>query len=212
MARTSPARAQAAAESAAQDDTAEAVAAAEQDAAEQAAAAEDEAPYDLEADPIVQRFVPAKVQGFLGIGGRTEAIRLLAEACYVFGIDPNPKLKPRELLSHRFDAGEPDGVPVIPPSVIMVTAGGLKIRYPVDVDTEHRLRIVYNAYRVNGKTGEKEVLPLPPDLTLPREHVDGKVRSSDHQYRTGYLREGGKSESDRRDKIAALRASGKLGG
>jgi hypothetical protein len=30
--------------------------------------------------------------------------------------------------------------------------------------------------------------PLPPDLTLPRELINGIVRRTEHQYKGGYLR------------------------
>lgn len=162
-------------------------------------------------DEPLERFMPPKVRTALGLDGNDAAAQLLAEACFVFGIDPNPKLKPKELMSFRYDQGEPDGAPPIPPTVTLVTCGGLKVKFPIDADSEHKLRIVYNAYRVDAKTGEKVVLPLPPDLTLPREYVDGLVRTAEHQYRTGYLKSGGKAEGDRKAKIAELRAAGKLG-
>jgi len=135
---------------------------------------------------------------------------LLAEACYVFGINPDPRVKPRELLAHRFDQGDPNGTPAIPAGVSIVTGGGVKIRYPIDNETEERLRVVYNCYREDPKTHTRVVLPLPENLTLPREQVDGIVRSTEHQYRTGYLKEGGKAETARRATLKALRDAGKL--
>lgn len=159
-------------------------------------------------DSVVNATLPARVIAALRINERFAG--LLAEACYVFGIDPNPALKPRELMAFRVDEGEPDGVPPVPPSVVLVTAGGLKLRYPLDDDSENRLRVVYNAYKVD-KDGNRVVLPLPQDLTLPRESIDGVVRSKDHQYRTGYLREGGATEAAaRQKKLDALRAQGRI--
>jgi hypothetical protein len=160
-------------------------------------------------DALVEQLLPARVQDALKLDPRFAG--LLAEACYVFGLNPDPTVKPIELAAFRCDPGDPNGVNPTPASVVLVTGGGLKIRYPIDEDTENRLRIVYNAYKVNTKTGEREVLPLPPDLALPREHVDGVVRTADHQYRTGYLREGGKAEAARREQLRSLRQQGKLG-
>lgn len=134
---------------------------------------------------------------------------LLAEACYVFGINPDPTLKPRELAAYRYDEGDPNGATPIPAHVSIVTSGGLKIRYPLDEDSVLRLQNVYNCYKVN-KAGEREVLPLPPDMTLPREQVDGISKSTEHQYRTGYVREGGKEAADRKDALADLRRQGKI--
>lgn len=131
--------------------------------------------------------------------------RLLAEACLIFGIDPDPRKKPLELAGFRFDAGEPDGPNPVPASVSVVTSGGLKIRYPMDSDTETRLRLAFGAFVVEKGSGERKELPLPDDLTLPRSNVDGVVRTNEHQYRPGYLRSGGKSEADRRETVSALR-------
>ena len=62
-----------------------------------------------------------------------------------------------------------------------MTAGGLKFTWPLDEDSVTRLRQWFNAFKIVN--GEKVVLPLPEDLTLPREAVDGVVRSAEHQYR-----------------------------
>jgi hypothetical protein len=168
---------------------------------------------DAERDELLDRVLPNAVVTRLEADTKRhispEERRLLAEACYVFGINPDPTLKPRELASYRYDAGDPNAATPVPAYVSIGTSGGLKIRYPMDEDTETRLRIVYNAFRVN-KAGEREVLPLPADLTLPRSNVDGLVRSGEHQYRTGYLKEGGKAESDRRQKLEEFRRQGKI--
>lgn len=176
---------------------------------------EPSAPADHQADDLLDQVISDPVSTRIAKDVRRalpeHERRLLAEACYVFGINPDPTLKPRELAAWRYDQGDPDAATPVPAYVSMVTSGGLKIRYPLDEDSEIRLRTVYNCFRVNRKTGEREVLPLPPDLTLPREAVDGIVRTSEHQYRTGYLREGGKAESDRRAKtLERLRGEGKI--
>jgi hypothetical protein len=177
-----------------------------------AAGTEPDAGDELENDEdhldLVQQLLPARVQAALKL--KPDFAQLLAEACYVFGINPDPALKPRELAAYRVDPGDPDGVPAVPVSVVLVTAGGLKVRYPIDDDTENRLRLVYGAYKVNRATGEREVLPLPEDLTLPRANVDGVVRSDEHVYRTGYLREGGKEAAARKAKLRELRADQKI--
>jgi len=173
---------------------------------------------DGDVEKLIEAVMPADVLEKLAKDQRkppsaisVEERRLLAEACYVFGINPDPTLKPREVLSYRFDAGDPNGATPIPPYVSIVTGGGVKIRYPIDDDTEIRLRQVYNCFTVDKKSGERLVLPLPPDLTLPREAADGVVRSSEHQYRTGYLREGGKTAADKRQqRLDALRRQGQI--
>jgi hypothetical protein len=175
---------------------------------------DDDAITDAERDELLDRVLSDGVLARLEADTRRkispEERRLLAEACYVFGIDPDPTLKPRELASYRYDAGDPNAATPIPAYVSLGTSGGLKIRYPMDEDTETRLRVVYNAFRVN-KAGEREVLPLPADLTLPRSNVDGIVRSSEHQYRTGYLKEGGKAEAEKRQKkLEQLRRQGTI--
>lgn len=134
--------------------------------------------------------------------------RLLAEACFVFGINPDPRTKPLELAGHRFDAGDPDGTNPTPAYVSIVTAGGRKLRYPIDSDTETILRDVFMAYTIDKATGERKLVPLPPDMTLPREAVTGLSRTGEHQYRSGYLREGGKAEGDRRAALQDLKRKG----
>ncbi len=161
-------------------------------------------------DELTSRILPKRMWEQLGIASDVAA-QLLAEACYVFGIDPNPKLKPLELAKWRFIAGDPDGLPPLPAAVSLVTSGGTKIQYPIDDDTEYRLRVIYNAFVIDKSTNEKKILPLPQDLTLPRQYVDGIVRSNEHQYRTGYLREGGKVEAEKRaERLSQLRNEGKI--
>ena len=127
---------------------------------------------------------------------------LLLDACNVFGVNPDPALPLwagrgtgpfRELLAWRFYPGQPAAG--VPDSVTLVTVGGVKVRFyadpdfPMDTDTENRLRLVFHAWKTNPKTNEVEPLPLPDDLTLPRSAVTSQVNpNAGHQYRGGYLR------------------------
>ena len=100
---------------------------------------------------------------------------LLAEACRVFGINPDPELRPLELAAHKFYGS---AELLEPMSVSLVTAGGLKIRYPIDAATEYRLRYnVFKAHKTvrNGWSEQHVELPLPADLRLPRVHLTGQV-------------------------------------
>lgn len=130
-----------------------------------------------------------------------QAVDLLLDACELFGVNPEQDQRPVELLSWRYRAA--NRVEQIPASVTLVTAGGQKLvhyadpSYPMDPDTIERLRNVFNAYR-KDKDGTRIPLPLPTDLTLPEGAVTGLVASDDHVYRRGYLREGGRTESQRR--------------
>lgn len=127
---------------------------------------------------------------------------LLLDACNVFGVNPDTSLPLwagrgtgpfRELLAWRFYPGQPAAG--VPDSVTLVTVGGVKVRFyadpdfPMDPDTENRLRLVFHAWKTNPKTNEVEPLPLPDDLTLPRSAVTSQVNpNAGHQYRGGYLR------------------------
>jgi hypothetical protein len=88
---------------------------------------------------------------------------ILAEACGIFGINPDPDAKPRELLSVRA-LGNPRYFEE--PAVRFVTAGGKKLRWPIDADTERTLR--HEIFGAIKKRGDVVIeLPLPTDLTLP---------------------------------------------
>lgn len=96
---------------------------------------------------------------------------LLREACRVFGINPDPDLVPRELA-----AWKPYGSADLfePLSIVLVTAGGRKLRYPIDERTENELRYhCFNAFKVNKTSGVITELPLPANLRLPRAAVTG---------------------------------------
>lgn len=129
------------------------------------------------------------------------ALAMLLDACERFGVNPEQDHRPMELLSWKFRPANP--VEQIPASVTLVTAGGVKLvhyaeaSYPMDPDTEDRLRNVFNCWR-KDKDGTKVPTPLPEDLTLPEGAVTGLVATDDHVYRQGYLRAGGKAEAIRR--------------
>lgn len=113
---------------------------------------------------------------------------LLLEACEAFNVDPRIATRPRELAAWRYYPG--DRVDGIAPSVVLVTAGGLKLRYPVagDVETEERLRAIFGAYAVDPITKERKPAPLPGDLTLPAAAVTGQPQTQAHRHPGGYLR------------------------
>jgi len=129
-----------------------------------------------------------------------EGSDLLLDACNVFGVNPDPSLPIyagrgrgpfRELMAWKFYPG--DSRAGIPDAVVFVTVGGTKVRYtadpdfPMDPDTETRLRNVFHAWKTDPKTNEIIALPLPTDLTLPRSAVSSVVETA-HQYKGGYLR------------------------
>lgn len=153
------------------------------------------------------------------------AVELLLEACDRYGINPDqrlPKFNPRrhalsinsdtrELAAWAFYAGENDTD--VPDSVVLVTEGGFKLRYarPVDLgdreldvafigdQTETQLRQALNAYQVDPKTRQRIPAALPEDLALPFEALKGfSPKDGAQMYRRGYLREGGKTEAERR--------------
>ncbi len=126
---------------------------------------EQQSPAPAAADPV------AAACRALGLAPLYEPI--LAEACRVFGINPDPELRPRELLNAR-GYGDPDQFES--PSVVLVTGGGLKLRFPFEGDapTEHTLRYnVCGAFRRDKRTGAITELPLPRDLRLPPHHRTG---------------------------------------
>lgn len=135
-------------------------------------------------------------------GNRSEEARdLLLDACERYGINPVQDQRPVELSAWKYRPA--NAVEQVPASVTLVTAGGLKIvhyeddAYPADPETEERLRNVFGAWR-KDKDGTRVALPLPTDMTLPQGAVTGLAMTDDHVYRRGYLREGGKTEAQRR--------------
>lgn len=116
-----------------------------------------------------------------------EAAVLYAEACEVYGVNPDPEA--REVISEVvYYPGDRLAVPPTPDRVQFVTAGGLKISQPMTELFEEQLRRWLRAYRLNKTTGDLEPTDLPDDLTLPREAVTGISTRVDHRFEGGYLR------------------------
>lgn len=127
---------------------------------------------------------------------------LLLDACNVYGVPPDMSLPMpnnrgrgpfRGLLAWKFYPGDEQAG--TPDSVALTTVGGLKIRFyadpefPMDLDTENRLRNVFHAWKTDPKTNEIVPLPLPDDLTLSPQAVFGQVpKQGPHVYPGGYLR------------------------
>lgn len=157
------------------------------------------------APPVDQRATkaaePAKPKVVPEVNGNSApaAIQLLQEACEIYGVNPNPELKPRELLSWRYYP-ETDREPA---RVVIVTAGGQKLGcyedpdFPLDPDTEETLRNIFGAWTLDGNKNRVPG-PLPDDFTLPRAAVTGTSDATDHQYKGGYLKSGGRKEGDKR--------------
>jgi hypothetical protein len=150
-----------------------------------------------------------------------EGVELLLDACRRYAINPDKDLpvfdpskntpadaatRPfRQLLSWQFypkDASA-DGYD----AVVLVTAGGVKIRHsanpahPVDDDTESRLRNVFGAVKLNPVTREMEALPLPADLALPLPAILGIPVKASHILRGGYLASGGADGAAKRSAV-----------
>lgn len=167
------------------------------------------APVPPRAAPPARRTEPAEVDEDPTLvaetnGNRTpEAKLLLLDACALFGINPKQATRPKELLAWRFYAGSDiDGVP---DSVVVVTAGGRKLRwyedpdYPMDPETEERLAYIFRSFEIDPVTKMLRRKALPVDKALPSESVDGKVRVSDHLYRGGYLKSGGSQAAESKE-------------
>jgi hypothetical protein len=150
--------------------------------------------------PAAARLAPAFLPETDGRNGQRE-VNLLLDACERYGVNPEVDARPVELLSWRYYAADP--TERTPAAVVIVTAGGQKLKhwddpsYPMDPDTEERLRNIFGAWK-KDKDGTRIPTQLPGELTLPESAVTGLVQSDDHQYKRGYLREGGKVEADRR--------------
>ena len=118
---------------------------------------------------------------------------LFAEACLAYGIDPDPAVRPLEVLpgdlGRRWRYYPADEIEGRPAQVKFVTAGGVKIAHPIDADFEQVLRRWLRAYHVDPKTREIVADPLPADLTLPREAVTGRASKTEHRLEGGYLRQ-----------------------
>lgn len=111
--------------------------------------------------------------------GRTskDALELLLDVCERFGVNPDAAQVPAELAAWRWYPG--DHRKRVPASVVIVTAGGVKLRgwadpdYPLDEDTADALRRHLKLFRTNPKTKEVEPLPIPAEPILPDLAVTG---------------------------------------
>lgn len=141
---------------------------------------------------------------------------ILADACDVFGINPDPNCVPRELLNWKhYPADIPNG---IDEHVTLVTAGGLKLHWYADGEIREdrdpemcrRLRDRLRLFVLEGPNKERRDLPFPRDLTLPEEAVTGQVPAAAaavYRYEGGYLRSGGKLEAAKRADVRAARSA-----
>lgn len=124
---------------------------------------------------------------------------LLLDCCEKYGINPLIDAVPGELAAWRFYPG--DRQTRTPDAVVVVTWGGLKIRHyadgTTDQDTDERLRNVFGAWTLD-KDKQRVPAALPQDCTLPADAVTGLSVANRHRFEGGYLRSGGRSESERR--------------
>jgi hypothetical protein len=129
------------------------------------------------------------------------AISLMLESCEVFGVNPEATANPLELSAWRFYPGSDVPGRVTLDAVVLVTAGGLKLKRfddgSLDEDTDDRLARRLGCFKVDEK-GVVTRLPLPADLTLPAGAANGLVTGSDHQYVGGYVKAGGAAAADER--------------
>jgi hypothetical protein len=142
-----------------------------------------------------------------GVTSPARAAELIA-ACDVFGINPNES---SQLLSFRSEAAtEYEGA-----WSTLVTAGGLKLRCcdgmrrgirSCDAATVERLKHTFGCYTKTPR-GEPVELPLPENLTLPRESVTGYSTSGvQTSYRGTYTRPDSEAEVRRRERLAATQS------
>lgn len=147
-------------------------------------APETDAPAPLAADDVMPE----------ATGRRDDAaLALLFDACERFNVNPSLSLRPRELAGWRYYPA--DVVDQVVAAVVLVTAGGLKLKYfegnaQQDAETEERLRATFRAYTLDPKTKERVPAPLPADLSLPSEAVLGVSATTAHRHPLGYLRRG----------------------
>jgi len=126
---------------------------------------------------------------------RTPAARaLLLHVCELFGVDPTREAE--ELLGWTFYPA--NAITRTPAAVRIVTAAGQKFKVfeddTLDDDTTERLARIFGVEKKDGG------YDLPEDVTLPRPMVV-HVASTDHHYKRGYLRSGGKTEAARRQAL-----------
>lgn len=136
--------------------------------------------------------------------GSRRGLELLADACDIYGIDPNPDKVPQELLDWKHHPE--DRARGIQEHVALVTAGGKKFRHywdgvineDRDPDTATQIRNCLGLWAIDPDSRQMVPLPIPTDLTLPDTAVTGIATRTDHRYERGYMREGGRAEAFRR--------------
>jgi hypothetical protein len=107
-------------------------------------------------------------------------VPLVEEACQVFGITSfDPRLRPREVIGLKGYGSLEHFEPLW---VRFVTAGGLKLTWPLNPDSEEILRPIFGCLRTRWnsvtKMEERMILPLPADLRLPPQCRTGLVPAS----------------------------------
>lgn len=123
-----------------------------------------DAPTPAASDPV------RDLRRWWGDAAGEHRVPLLLEACARFGIDPDPGAVPRQLLAV---AGYGDPAMFEPDRVVLVTAGGMKLEWPISPgsDCEQTLLTVFQCRRTKVRPGTVEryveVLPLPASLVLP---------------------------------------------
>jgi hypothetical protein len=127
--------------------------------------------------------------------------KLFAEACVAYGIDPDPNVRPMNVLH---EVGQPrwryvNARPEFrePERVRFVTGGGVKVVHPMDEDFEHRLKGHFKTTRmVSGKLVD---VGLPANLTLPEPLVTGQVPEPQEQVVPGgFLKQAAQAAARRR--------------
>ena len=102
---------------------------------------------------------------------RESYLRLAAQACITFGVNPDKEAVPPELAAI---AGYGDEARYQPEYVVLVTCGGQKLQFPFtesdDDPTTEKLRRIFKCWKIETGPGRQErtvVLPLPKSLVLP---------------------------------------------
>lgn len=128
----------------------------------------------------------------------TAVRKLILHVCQLFGVNPAKDARPQELLTFTYYQGAAEDD--IPDAVSLVTGNGLKLKVFADdsiaEDSIPLLAAVFGVQR--EKDGSYN---LPEDVTLPRVACTGVSASTEHQYKGGYLKSGGKQEAARRQAL-----------
>jgi hypothetical protein len=127
--------------------------------------------------------------------------KLFAEACVAYGVNPDPDVRPMNVL-HEVGRARWRYVPARPEfsepeRVRFVTGGGVKIVHPADEEFEGRLKKHFRSEReVNGHVVD---VGLPANLTLPEPLVTGQIpEPTEHVQPGGYLKQAAQRAARRR--------------